>query len=186
MLLVPTNRRTPGSSAGAQHVMHCVRVALPRGDSEVLAWEDLEPERVNFPASSVPRPWFGSRTGRSPSVGPGSIIEVVAGDRGVRFDTGTRETTEEQTGIPAAAGVWLCLRATVLEPGVWPPPECIPPLTFLRALARVSDRRGDTIVHKPADGKVPEQRTEKWRNDSAFVIFSAPGSRRHDLSWTNS
>jgi hypothetical protein len=102
----PADGRRLGGGA-ARHALRARR--SPPWGFRSACLGGLEPERVKFPTSSVPRMWFGSRTGRSPCVGTGSIIEVVAGDRGVRFDTGTRATMEEQTGIPAAAGVLAML-----------------------------------------------------------------------------
>ncbi len=75
------------------------------------------------------------------SLGSGLVVDVWAGEEGVRFASADRVGMDESSGIPAAAGILLMLEAGPEETGVMAP-ECLDPVEFFPRLGRFSNGRG--------------------------------------------
>ncbi len=91
--------------------------------------------------SSAPAPELYRRylAARAPTdyLGSGLVLDVWAGEEGVRFASAGRTSMDEATGVPAAAGIALMLEGGPEEPGVIAP-ECLDPAEFFIHLGRFS------------------------------------------------
>lgn len=74
-------------------------------------------------------------------LGSGLVLDVWAGEEGVRFASAARTSMDEATGVPAAAGIALMLEGGPDEPGVVAP-ECLDPAEFFLRLGRFSHGTG--------------------------------------------
>lgn len=80
-------------------------------------------------------------------LGSGLVVDVWAGEEGIRFASADRISMEEATGVPAAAGVVLMLEGGPSEPGVISP-ECLEPPEFFSALGRASRGAGSLGAYR--------------------------------------
>jgi saccharopine dehydrogenase-like protein len=80
-------------------------------------------------------------------LGGGLVVDVWAGEEGVRFAAADRTTMDESVGVPAAAGALLMLEAGPEEPGVRSP-ECLDPVEFFPRLGRVSRGTGSLGAYR--------------------------------------
>jgi hypothetical protein len=80
-------------------------------------------------------------------LGSGLVLDVWAGEEGVRFASAARTSLNEATGVPAAAGIALMLEGGPDEAGVIAP-ECLDPAEFFRCLGRFSRGTGSLGVYR--------------------------------------
>lgn len=95
---------------------------------------------------------------RSPEqyVGGGLVIDVVKHHHGIRFASGSENSMDESTGVPAAAGILLMLDGALAEPGV-AAPECLRPRDFMEKLGVVSRRGGGLTTYRIHNGAQGER-----------------------------
>jgi hypothetical protein len=80
-------------------------------------------------------------------LGSGLVLDVWAGEEGVRFASAGRTSMDEATGVPAAAGIALMLEGGPEEAGVMAP-ECLEPAEFFPRLGRFSCGTGSLGAYR--------------------------------------
>lgn len=110
-------------------------------------------------------------TSRRPEqyVGGGLVIDVVKDGHGIRFASGSENSMDESTGVPAAAGILLMLDGALSDPGV-SAPECLRPRDFMEKLGLVSRRGGGLSTYRLRGG----QQGERIRLRD--LVLSEPGT----------
>jgi saccharopine dehydrogenase-like NADP-dependent oxidoreductase len=115
------------------------RLGASDGDSARLALADSEVP-VSALASGLYQRYLETRAPTA-YLGGGLVVDVWAGEEGVRFASADRTSMDEATGVPAAAGILLMLEAGPEDPGVMAP-ECLDPVEFFGRLGRFSRGTG--------------------------------------------
>ena len=95
---------------------------------------------ISAPARELYRRYLETRA-PSEYLGSGLVLDVWAGEEGVRFASAGRTSMDAATGVPAAAGIALMLEGGPEEPGVMAP-ECLEPAEFFPRLGRFSSGTG--------------------------------------------
>lgn len=131
-------------------------------DSLVVSWalarlgaSDDEAARLPLNGSELPVPALASGLyqryleTRAPTayLGGGLVVDVWAGEEGVRFAAADQTSMDEATGVPAAAGILLMLEAGPEDPGVLAP-ECLDPVEFFGRLGRFSRGTGSLGAYR--------------------------------------
>lgn len=80
-------------------------------------------------------------------LGCGLVLDVWAGEEGVRFTSAGRTSLNEAAGVPAATGIALMLEGGPEEPGVIAP-ECLDPAEFFIHLGRFSCGTGSLGAYR--------------------------------------
>ncbi len=90
---------------------------------------------------------YRERRASTDYLGSGLVLDVWAGEEGVRFASAGRTSMDEATGVPAATGIALMLEGGPEEPGVIAP-ECLDPAEFFIHLGRFSCGTGSLGAYR--------------------------------------
>jgi saccharopine dehydrogenase (NAD+, L-lysine forming) len=101
---------------------------------------------ISAPALELYRRYLETRA-PTEYLGCGLVLDVWAGEEGVRFASAGRTSMNEATGVPAAAGIALMLEGGPDEAGVIAP-ECLDPAEFFRYLGRFSRGTGSLGAYR--------------------------------------
>jgi saccharopine dehydrogenase (NAD+, L-lysine-forming) len=104
--------------------------------------------KVGIPAlaSDLYRHYLDSRE-PTDYLGGGLVVDVWAGEEGIRFASADKTSMDESTGVPAAAGIVLMLEGGPVDHGVMAP-ECLDPAEFFSALGRSSRGTGSLGAYR--------------------------------------
>ncbi len=121
------------------------RLGAGAGDGEGIV---IGGETVDVPpvASALYESYLRTRE-PSAYLGSGLVVDVWAGEEGIRFASASGTGMEEATGVPAAAGIVLMLEGAPREHGV-AAPECLDPAEFFAALGRTSRGTGSLGAYR--------------------------------------
>lgn len=127
-----------------------VNWALARLGASGGAGDELEVggAKVGIPtiASDLYRRYLGTRE-PTQYLGGGLVVDVWAGEEGIRFASADKTSMDESTGVPAAAGIVLMLEGGPEHHGVMAP-ECLDPAEFFPALGRSSRGTGSLGAYR--------------------------------------
>lgn len=101
---------------------------------------------VSAPAAELYRRYLENRA-PTDYLGSGLVLDVWAGEEGVRFSSASKTSMNEATGVPAATGIALMLEGGPEEPGVIAP-ECLDPAEFFIHLGRFSCGTGSLGAYR--------------------------------------